>query len=241
MRVLAIIPAYNEAKNLPRLVARLRAAVPACDLCVVDDGSSDDTSAIAAGLNVTVLRLPTNLGIGGAVQTGYLWAERRGYDVAIQVDGDGQHNPAFIPTLLKPIEEGRADLVVGSRFLESKGFQSTQFRRIGIRYLSWFLRLRCGVKISDPTSGFRAAGKRAIALFARTYPVDYPEPEAIALVKRSGLMVGEVPVTMEERQHGTSSITLGKTLYYLIKVSLALLLLPERAPDRNLLPSSTDP
>lgn len=239
MGVLVIIPAYNEARNLPRVIARLRASAPTCDVCVVDDGSTDETAQTAAGLGVTVLRLPTNLGIGGAVQTGYLWAQRRGYDVAIQLDGDGQHDPAFVARLVQPIEAGEADLVVGSRFLQGEGFQSTRLRRLGIRYLSWLLRLRCGVEVRDVTSGFRAAGKQAIALFARNYPADYPEPEALAQVKRAGLKILELPVTMEARQHGTSSIDLGRTLYYLVKVSLALLLLPERLQPA--LPSSTEP
>ncbi len=240
MRVLAIIPAFNEAKNLPRLIQRFRATAPQVDLCVVDDGSTDETSAVAAGLGATVLRLPSNLGIGGAVQTGYLWALRHGYDAAIQIDGDGQHDPSFISSVLAPLEQGDADVVIGSRFLGAGGFQSTQLRRVGIRYLSWFLRLRCGVIVTDPTSGFRAAGKKAIALFAGIYPADYPEPEAIALAKRSGLKVLEVPVTMEERQHGTSSIKFTGTLYYLIKVSLALLLLPASG-QREMLSDSKDP
>lgn len=229
MRVLVIVPAYNEARNLPRVVARLRETVPTADVCVVDDGSTDDTATVAVALGVTVLQLPSNLGIGGAVQTGYLWAERQGYDVAIQIDGDGQHDPSFIPAMLVPLEAGRADMVVGSRFLGANdGFQSTGLRRVGIRYLCWFLRLRCGVRVTDPTSGFRAAGKRAIALFARTYPADYPEPEAIALIKRSGFSVEEMPVTMAVREHGKSSINFGRTIYYLVKVSLALIFLPRR-------------
>jgi glycosyltransferase involved in cell wall biosynthesis len=223
MRVAAIVPALNEARSLPRLAEALRAHAPACDVCVVDDGSSDDTARVAASLGWSVLRLPVNLGIGGAVQAGYLWALERGYDVAVQIDGDGQHDPAFLAALLAPIEAGRADVVVGSRFLADGGFRSTFVRRAGIRYLSWFLRIRCGARVTDATSGFRAAGRRAIALFARYYPSDYPEPEAIALARRAGLTLVEVPVRMQERAHGRS------TLYYLVKVSLALVLLPPRS------------
>jgi glycosyltransferase involved in cell wall biosynthesis len=228
MRVALIVPAFNEARNLPRLAEGIRAHAPGCDVCVVDDGSSDDTARVAAGLGWTVLRLPVNLGIGGAVQAGYLWALERGHDVAVQIDGDGQHDPAYLAALLAPIEGGRADVVVGSRFLGDGGFRSTFVRRAGIRYLSWFLRLRCGARVTDATSGFRAAGRRAIELFARYYPSDYPEPEAIALAKRAGLSLLEVPVRMHERAHGRSSITSLRTLYYLVKVSLALVLLPPR-------------
>lgn len=228
MRALAIIPAFNEARNLPAVVAGLRLHAPGLDLCVVDDGSTDDTAAVARGLGVTVLRSPLNLGIGGAVQTGYLWARQRGYDVAVQVDGDGQHEPASVPGVLAPVVGGSADLSIGSRFLEGAGFQSTPLRRAGIRYLSWFLRLRCGVRASDPTSGLRAAGRRAIELFAATYPSDYPEPEAIALAQAAGLRIAEVPARMTERLHGASSIGAARTVYYLVKVSLSLLLAPGR-------------
>lgn len=228
VRVAAIVPAYNEARSLPGVLAALRREAPACDVCVVDDGSDDGTAEVAAGLGATVLRSPLNLGIGGAVQTGYLWARDHGYDAAVQIDGDGQHDPAYLPAALRPIAEGRADLVIGSRFLEGEGYRSTALRRAGIRYLSWFLRLRCGARVSDPTSGFRAAGRRAIELFAARYPSDYPEPEAVALAQAVGLRIAEVPVRMQERRHGASSITAWRSLYYLVKVSLALLLIPSR-------------
>ncbi len=228
MRVAAIVPAYNEARNLPRLAEALRAHAERCDVLVVDDGSADDTARVAAGLGWSVLRLPMNIGIGGAVQAGYLWAWERGYDVAVQVDGDGQHDPAYLSTLLQPIGDDAADLVIGSRFLADGGFRSTAVRRAGIAYLSWFLRLRCGARVTDPTSGFRAANREAIELFARFYPSDYPEPEAVALARRAGLRIREVPVRMHERAHGRSSIGLWQTVYYLVKVSLALVLLPPR-------------
>ncbi len=237
MRVAVIVPAYNEAPNLPRLAEALRTHAPTCDVCVVDDGSTDDTARVAAGLGWTVLRLPVNLGIGGAVQAGYLWARDRGHDVAVQIDGDGQHDPAFLGVLLAPLEAGAADVVIGSRFLSDGGFRSTAVRRAGIRYLSWFLRLRCGARIVDTTSGFRAAGRRAIELFARYYPSDYPEPEAIALATRAGLRLVEIPVRMNERAHGQSSITALRTLYYLVKVSLALVLLPPRSAPPEAQPS----
>lgn len=227
MRVAAIVPAYNEARNLPRLAEALRRHAPDVDVCLVDDASTDETAQVAASLGWTVLRLPVNLGIGGAVQAGYLWTLERGYEIAVQIDGDGQHDPADLTAVLAPIRAGRADVVIGSRFLSDGGFRSTFVRRAGIRYLSWFLRLRCGARVTDPTSGFRAAGRAAIALFARYYPSDYPEPEAIALARRAGLRLGEAPVRMHERSHGRSSITALRTVYYLVKVSLALVLLPQ--------------
>jgi glycosyltransferase involved in cell wall biosynthesis len=226
MRVLVIVPAFNEARNLPAVAAELRGCGEPVDVCVVDDGSTDETARVAERLGFTVLRLPVNLGIGGAVQAGYLHARDHGYDVAVQLDGDGQHDAGFLPALLAPIRRGEADVVVGSRFLGEGGFRSTALRRVGIAYLSWFLRLRCGARVTDPTSGFRAAGRRAIELFARAYPSDYPEPEAIALSRRNGLRITEVPVTMRERSHGASSITALRSLYYLVKVSTALVILP---------------
>lgn len=229
MRVAAIVPAFNEARSLPRVAEVLRACAPECDVCVVDDGSTDETSSVAAALGWTVLRLPMNLGIGGAVQAGYLWAWEHGHDVAVQVDGDGQHDPAYLDALLAPILDGKADVVVGSRFLSDGGFRSTAVRRAGIAYLSWLLRLRCGARVTDPTSGFRAASRGAIELFARYYPSDYPEPEAIALARRAGFRIAEVPVRMNERAHGESSINTLRTLYYLVKVSLALVILPPRS------------
>lgn len=232
LRVLVIVPAFNEAKNLPAVMARLKAAAPDCDVCVVDDGSLDDSAEIARRSGATVLQLPLNLGIGGAVQAGYLWALRHDYDVAIQIDGDGQHDPQFIAAALAPLASQQADMVIGSRFLSEGGFRSTAARRAGIRYLAWFLWVRCGARVTDPTSGFRAAGRKAIELFARFYPADYPEPEAIALVRRHSLKVCEVPVTMMERQHGKSTINLWRSLYYFVKVSLVLLILP--LADRRL-------
>ena len=233
MRVLAIVPAYNEERSLPAVLDGLRRAAPGVDACVVDDGSTDGTAGIARAHGATLLRLPVNLGIGGAVQAGYRWARDRGYDVAVQVDGDGQHDTTFLPALLAELAAGRTDLVIGSRFAGPRvpgAFRSTWSRRAGIRYLSAVLRLRCGARVSDPTSGFRAAGRRAIELFAASYPPDYPEPESIAVAARAGLRVAELPVRMNERMHGASSIDLSRSLYYLVKVSLALVLLPTRAP-----------
>ncbi len=232
MRVLAIIPAFNEERSLPAVVEGLRRAAPGVDVCVVDDGSTDATAQVARAQGVTLLRLPLNLGIGGAVQAGYRWARDHGYDVAVQVDGDGQHDTRFLPALVEAVARG-AGVVVGSRFSGPRvagAFRSTWSRRIGIRYLSLALRLRCGARVTDPTSGFRAAGRAAIELFARSYPSDYPEPESIAVAARAGIAVVEIPVRMEERRHGASSIGMWRSFYYLVKVSLALVLLPSRTP-----------
>jgi glycosyltransferase involved in cell wall biosynthesis len=236
VRVLAIVPAYNEERSLPSVVAGLRRFAPGVDVCVVDDGSTDGTADVARSLGATLLPLPVNLGIGGAVQAGYRWARDHGYDVAVQVDGDGQHDASFLPALVAEVDSGRADLVVGSRFAGPRiegAFRSTWSRRAGIRYLSAMLRLRCGARVSDPTSGFRAAGRRGIELFARSYPPDYPEPESIAVAARAGLRVTEVPVRMRERLHGESSIDLGRSFYYLVKVTVALVLLPTRQPPEE--------
>lgn len=232
MRVLVVVPAFNEERSLPAVAAELRRHAPGADVCVVDDGSTDGTSRVARSLGLQLLRLPANLGIGGAVQTGYLLAVDRDYDVVVQFDGDGQHDASSLDGLLAPIREQRADLVVGSRFLEAGGFRSTFARRAGIRYLSGVIRLRCGARVLDVTSGFRAAGRAAIALFAKAYPADYPEPEAIALASRAGLRIVEVPARMRGRNHGDSSITWLRSLYYFVKVPLAVLLLPSRARRR---------
>jgi glycosyltransferase involved in cell wall biosynthesis len=225
MRALAIVPAWNEERQLPAVLDELQRAAPLWDVCVVDDGSNDATAAVARERGAVLLRLPVNLGIGGAVQAGYLWARDHDYDVAAQIDGDGQHDPQYLAATLQLLGAG-ADIVIGSRYLGAGGFRSTALRRAGTRYLSWFLRLRCGARVTDPTSGFRVAGRRAIKLFAANYPSDYPEPEAIAVAMRRGLRIEEVPVVMRDRAHGVSSIGPARTVYYLIKVSLALLLLP---------------
>jgi len=216
----------------------LRRNAPWADVCVVDDASTDDTTRVARELGLETLRLPVNLGIGGAVQTGYLAARRRDYDIAVQFDGDGQHDASSLDQLLDPIRAGQADMVIGSRFLGDGTFRSTSSRRLGIRYLSWIAHLRCGVSIADVTSGYRAAGRRSIELFSRYYPADYPEPEVVALASRAGLRVLEVPARMRERAHGASTITVGRSLYYLVKVSLALLLLPTRRDRRTPLEST---
>lgn len=219
-RVLVIIPAYNERESILSTVDGIRSL--GYDYVVVNDGSTDDTLTICRKNGINVLDLPQNLGIGGAVQAGHKYAQRFGYDIDIQVDGDGQHDPSFIPQLISLIEQG-ADLAVGSRFLEkTDGFQSTLMRRVGITWLSMLLRVFTGERLTDPTSGFRACNKRAINLFCKSYPNDYPEPESIAHAIRVGLSVRECPVSMRERQGGVSSIGPLSSIYYMIKVSLAI-------------------
>ena len=221
-KVLIVIPAYNEADNILNTV---RGVVErGYDYIVVNDGSRDATLNVCRSNGLNVLDLPMNLGIGGAVQAGHKYAQRVGYDIDIQLDGDGQHDPAYLDALVREVASG-ADLVIGSRFLEKNdGFQSTFMRRVGITWLSAMLKLCTGRRVSDPTSGFRACGRRAIDLFCASYPVDYPEPESIAVAINSGLSVKEVSVEMRERQGGTSSIGGLSSVYYMLKVSLAILI-----------------
>lgn len=223
MKVLVIIPAYNESESIAKVVDDIRSNVD-YDFVVINDGSRDDTVSICRNLGVAVVDLPLNLGIGGAVQTGYKYAHRNGYDVAIQFDGDGQHDARYLGRLVDALSEKKANLVIGSRFVDKgeEGFKSTLMRRIGIRWLSSFIRLFSGMRITDPTSGFRAADKSAIAFFCESYPIDYPEPESIVALHSAGLSVAEVPVSMRERQGGSSSIKALSSIYYMIKVSLAV-------------------
>jgi len=222
-KVLIIIPAYNEAKSLPNLIKNIKYDAPDCDVLVVNDCSSDNTAEVCNKLGVNVINLPTNLGIGGAVQTGYKYAYLNNYDIAIQVDGDGQHNPIYISKLIEEVKKG-ANMCIGTRFINKEGFQSTFARRIGIYYFTYLIKLLTKETITDPTSGFRASDKKTIELFSKYYPVDYPEPETVVLIKKNRLKVVEVPVIMNERQEGISSINAVKSVYYMIKVSLAILI-----------------
>lgn len=221
MKALVVIPAYNEEEAILSTVRSVEGA--GYDYVVVNDGSTDGTLAVCKANGLNVLDLSQNLGIGGAVQTGHKYALAMGYDADVQFDGDGQHNVEYIAGLLEELENG-ADLAIGSRFLEpTDGFQSTVARRIGIRWLSWLIKLVTGKRISDPTSGLRASGPRALALFARDYPIDYPEPESIVTALSRGLTVREVPAVMNERATGSSSIKALSAVYYMAKVSLAIL------------------
>lgn len=224
-RILIIIPAYNEAENIVATVQDVWENAPFADVLVVNDGSADGTAGILAANGIPHVNLIRNLGIGGAVQTGYKYALQHGYDVAVQFDGDGQHCAEYIGALVEPIERGEADLVVGSRFKgETDGFKSSAMRRLGINILSAVLKAASTNKVQDVTSGFRAANRRAVELFAAYYPDDYPEPESLALIARKGLALSEVPVVMRERVGGTSSIKKMDSIYYMIKVTIAVLI-----------------
>lgn len=223
-KVLIIIPAYNESENIGRVTQNLMDAAPQYDYLIVNDGSTDDTLGICERAGFSYLDLPINLGIGGAVQAGYVYARKNGYDIAVQMDGDGQHDIAYLEDMLQPILAGEADVVIGSRFLKKEGFQSSQSRRIGIGILSFLIRLTTGKKIMDVTSGFRAVNRMFIDIYAKDYPTDYPEPEAIVTAVMHRGRVQEVPVRMKAREGGTSSITLRKSVYYMIKVTLAILI-----------------
>jgi glycosyltransferase involved in cell wall biosynthesis len=223
-KTLVIIPAYNEQKSLPGVIADLREHAPDADVVVVDDGSWDATARVAEECGVTVLRLPFNLGIGGAMQTGYRFADRHGYAVAVQFDGDGQHLAAEIAPLLTELGSGAADIVVGSRFLLKTDYQSPFFRRIGIWIFSKVLSRILGMPMTDTTSGFRAANREELGFVAGGYPDDYPEVESLVLLHKAGLRIAEVPVKMRARSEGKSSITPLRSVYYMVKVLLAVLI-----------------
>ena len=224
MRVLVIIPAYNEAASIENTVRKLQNDVPEADYIVINDCSKDTTAEVLENNNFSYLSLPVNLGIGGAVQSGYRYALKNNYDIAVQLDGDGQHDSAYLKELIAPIEKEEADITIGSRFIEKKGFQSSGIRRFGIRLLNGMLRMTTGKKITDCTSGFRAVNRKFIALYASQYPMDYPEPEAIVYASVHGARIKEVPVVMQERTAGESSIRPFHSGYYMLKVSLAILL-----------------
>jgi glycosyltransferase involved in cell wall biosynthesis len=216
------VPAYNEAGSITSVVREIRAADSELEVLVVDDGSTDGTFRLAAEAGALVVRLPFNLGIGGAVQTGYQYALEHGFELAVQVDGDGQHDPSEIAKLLEPILDGTADMVVGSRFMGHRNYRGTLGRRIGIRIFAALVSLITRQRVTDTTSGFRAVNRLGIKLFAADYPHDYPEVEATVLVYRHRLRMVEVPVSIRTRAAGQSSITLFQSVYYMIKVTLSL-------------------
>ena len=221
-RVLVIIPAYNEEENIVRVVDNLINNYGQLDYVVINDGSRDNTAKLCREHGYNLVDLPVNLGLAGAFQAGMKYALANDYDYAIQFDGDGQHDIRSLNAILAPILEGTADFCVGSRFLDrTSQFRSTALRQVGIRYLSVLLRILTGLRISDPTSGYRAASPAVAAYFARQYPVDYPEPESLVLLQKKGFRVSEAPVNMFPRNGGRSSIGWKQSIYYMIKVSLA--------------------
>jgi glycosyltransferase involved in cell wall biosynthesis len=220
-RSLVIVPALNEASNIARVITALREHVPA-DVVVINDGSTDGTGAIARQLGVSVIDMPFNVGIGAAVQSGLLFALRRGYSLAIQVDGDGQHPPAEIRKLMTRIESEDCDVVIGSRFVERSSYRGSIMRRTGIAIFWMVNALILRRRITDSTSGFRAFNRAAIEFLASEYPHDFPEPESIVTLCRNGFRVVEVPVEMKARANGRSSITLLRSFYYMLKVLIAM-------------------
>jgi hypothetical protein len=221
MRTLVIIPAFNESGAIAGVVHGVRARC-AYDIVVVDDGSTDDTALRAAAAGALVLRHPCNLGIGAAVQTAYLFALRRGYDLVVRQDGDGQHDPSYIPAIVEILERGESDIVVGSRFLAREGFQSTLVRRLGIVILSIVSAL-IGTRTTDPTSGYWGLNRRALKVLAPCFPDDYPETEALVIAAADGCRTREIPVIMRARTTGQSSISALYSGFYMVKVIVALL------------------
>jgi len=229
VRGVVIVPAFNEAESIAGVVEDIVHALPEFDIVVIDDGSTDLTASRVPG-SATVITLPFNLGIGAAMQTGYRYAAEHNYDVAVQVDGDGQHPASEIVALLEAMQADDADLVIGSRFLRPGEYRQSAARAAGSRLLRWLLRALTGRTYTDCTSGFRAANRAVIRAFSHWYPDDYPEPEVVLLAHRAGFRVTETPVRMEQRVSGRTSIPLGRGLYYVLKVAVALLLDTTRQP-----------
>ena len=223
-KCLIIIPAYNEAESIEKVIDNLITNYPQYEYVIVNDGSVDTTKSICGERHYQVLHLPVNMGIGGAVQTGYRYAWEKGYDMAVQIDGDGQHDVAFLKDMIACMEEERADCVIGSRFVNKEGFQSSGLRRTGIQFLSILGFILTGVRVRDITSGYRLVNRKFIRIFAQDYPADYPEPEAVVITAVHGGIIRECPVIMRERENGTSSITFKKSVYYMVKVTLAMLI-----------------
>lgn len=224
MKILIIIPAYNEEQNIKLVIDNLQQNYPQYDYCIINDCSTDNTLEICKAENYHYLSLCTNLGIGGTVQTGYLYAIENDYDITVQIDGDGQHDPEYISEMVRVLQTENADMVIGSRFLKNEGFQTSTSRRIGIRLINFLIHMCCGLKITDSTSGLRVCSKRMTKFFADYYAQDYPEPEAIAAAALHDYKVVEYPVIMHERFGGVSSINFKRSIYYMFKVTFAILL-----------------
>ncbi|MCI8299132.1 MAG: glycosyltransferase family 2 protein [Lachnospiraceae bacterium] len=223
MKKLIIIPAYNESECIERTIKDIEKHAQGFDYLIVNDCSTDQTREICEKNGFNLINLPINLGIGGAVQTGYQYAWENGYDVAVQIDGDGQHDASFLQRMSETMGEEGADMLIGSRFIEKEGFQSSFLRRVGIIYFTGLIKLMTGATITDPTSGLRMINRSVIEIFAKDYPKDYPEPESVVAVLRNKKQVKEIPVVMRERQGGSSSIGSIRSIYYMIKVTLAIL------------------
>lgn len=226
-RIAAIVPAYNEEEAIASVVNDINSLAESTqlliDVIVVNDCSKDSTAEVISKLNCIALNLPINLGIGGAVQTGFKYALENDYDYAIQIDGDGQHPASEIPKIVNMAIDNDYDVVIGSRFISKEGFQSSAIRRMGINYFKWLNRFMIGTVVNDSTSGFRLINRKVLKIVAEYYPDEYPEPEAIIMYSLNNLKIGEVPVTMKERQGGVSSIGTFASIYYMLKVTLAII------------------
>lgn len=221
--VLIVIPAHNEASNIGRVISEVKEKAPFADILVVNDGSDDFTEEIVRKHQVKLINIPFRLGIGGAMQTGFIFAYANNYDIAVQLDGDGQHNPVDIKELLQPIINQQADMVIGSRFLTKESYHSDFSHRLGMGVLSKLIFFISGQKFTDPTSGFRASNKAAMAFYNEYYPIDYPEAEVIMLLLKRGFKIKEIAVTMRARLSGKSSIRRLHSIYYMVKVIMAIL------------------
>lgn len=224
MKKLVIIPAFNEEGNLEKTVKDIKDNAPDFDYVIINDCSTDKTLEMCRRHGFSYLNLPVNLGIGGAVQTGYTYAYYHGYDIAVQFDGDGQHSASHLEDMVTTLIDTESDMVIGSRFIEKEGFQSSGLRRIGIKYFTGLIKLLTGKKITDPTSGMRMVNKKLLEKFTDEYPKDYPEPESVVTILSEKYKVTEIPVVMNEREEGVSSISLKNSVYYMIKVSFAILI-----------------
>jgi glycosyltransferase involved in cell wall biosynthesis len=235
LKILVIVPCYNEEKNISKVVSELKKQSNKfkLDILIVDDGSKDDTWEISKQLNVNVVRLSFNVGIGAAIQTGFKFARQYGYDGCFQIDGDGQHPSAQLCNFIDFYETNKTNLIIGSRFIENEGFQSTFLRRFGIFLIKGTIKLMSGTTVTDPTSGLRFYDRLAIKIFSENYPHDYPEPVSIQIAKNYQLDISELPVTMREREHGTSSIYGVRNILYMISVIINLLLRIKLKPRRR--------
>ena len=224
MKKLVIIPAFNEEGNLEKTIKDIKDNAPDFDYVIINDCSTDKTLEMCRRHGFSYLNLPVNLGIGGAVQTGYRYAYYHGYDIAVQFDGDGQHSASHLEDMVTTLIDTESDMVIGSRFIEKEGFQSSGLRRIGIKYFTGLIKLLTGKKITDPTSGMRMVNKKLLEKFTDEYPKDYPEPESVVTILSEKYKVTEIPVVMNEREEGVSSISLKNSVYYMIKVRFAILI-----------------
>ena len=224
MKKLVIIPDFNEEGNLEKTIKDIKDNAPDFDYVIINDCSTDKTLEMCRRHGFSYLNLPVNLGIGGAVQTGYRYAYYHGYDIAVQFDGDGQHSASHLEDMVTTLIDTESDMVIGSRFIEKEGFQSSGLRRIGIKYFTGLIKLLTGKKITDPTSGMRMVNKKLLEKFTDEYPKDYPEPESVVTILSEKYKVTEIPVVMNEREEGVSSISLKNSVYYMIKVSFAILI-----------------